>query len=263
VNGIADILFSKIEIYQDNILLQEVSGDSLYAAALSKNTLNQGFLTQKLTGIHDGSRLGIMRNGHSRLELPIPMIGCSMGDTGLPLCGIRGQAFRLRLTLRPLERLVESTGNDTTPWNSVFTQVTSQGTITLPAVSRDSIKQPTIFLRTKQLYLNNETRDKLAGETIEIPYIRYFDNIFNINQLDYTSLDNGAVATIVRYLDANFTVERIVTFFMLFGIKKSLASDEALASTAPIGRVTKALRASPKPLPNLPSGSVTVVRAVS
>ena len=75
------------------------------------------------------------------------------------------------------------------------------------------IKQPSLTLRTKQLYLSNEIREQLAMETIEIPYIRYFDNIFNINQLDYNSVQNGGLGSIVRYLDASYTVERIVTFF--------------------------------------------------
>ena len=211
VNGIAYFLFEKIEIYQGKVLLQEVSGDSLYAGTLTRGNLNQAFLTQKLAGMHDGSDLSIMRNAvPGVLELPLPMIGCSLpGDRGLPLCGLRDQTFRLRLTLRPLERLVESNGPLITPWGTIFTQ----GSLTVPAIPRDSIQQPTLTLRTKQLYLNNEDRAKLATETIEIPYIRYFDNDFNINQLDYASVQNGAVASIVRYLDASYTVERIVTYF--------------------------------------------------
>ena len=223
-NGIAYFLFERIEIYQDKILLQEVSGDSLYAAALSKGTLNQAFLTQKLAGIHNGSPAGINANAFpTALELPLPMIGCSLpGDRGLPLCGLRDQSFRLRLTLRPLEKLIESTYTinyddvdrysqlGITPWNHSFRQ---NGGPQLPAIPRALIKQPVLSLRTKQLYLCNDDRVKLAMETVEIPYIRYFDNVFNINHSDYASVQNGAVATIVRYLDANYTVERIVTFF--------------------------------------------------
>lgn len=214
VNGIGYFLFERIEIYQDKILIQEVSGDTLYASALTKGTWNQAYLTEKLAGIHNGSDLGIMRNAvPGRLEIPLPMIGCFPGDKGLPLCGLRQQPFRLRLTLRPLERLVESTTGAANPWLKTFTQTTTKGVVVLPAVSRDSIKQPTLFLRTKQLYLSNEARIQLSKEVIEIPYIRYFDNTFNINQLDYASINNCAVGVIVRYLDANYTVERILTYF--------------------------------------------------
>ena len=49
----------------------------------------------------------------------------------------------------------------------------------------------------------------------------------------------------------------------LLGIKKSLSNLFAFVSCAPSGRVTTALRARPAALPNLPSGSVTVVKKVS
>ena len=240
VNGIAYFLFEKIQIFQDKILLQEVSGDSLYVANLNKGSWNQGFLTQQLAGVHDGSYISIMRNATpGTLKLRLPMIGCGQpGDRGLPLCGLRNQTFRLRLWLRPLEQLVESvtvTSGGTivpppynpgpytssnppdyriTPWGQTFTQ-DRDGVpeITAAAPPRSEIKQPTIILKTKQLYLLNEARDQLAKETIEVPYIRYFDNQFSINQLDYAPIDRGGTANIVKFLDANYTVERILTYF--------------------------------------------------
>jgi len=216
-NGIGYFLFERIQIFQDNFLLQEVSGDALYAASLTKGSWNQGFLTQKLAGIHNGTAAGIMHNATpGTLEIPIPMIGCSLpGDKGLPLCGLRQTVFRLRCQLRPLERLIETTGleQNPAPWLKTFTQLYSDSTqVTFPGLPRIQIGQPTIILRTKQLYLQNELRHELAKETYEIPYIRYFENNFSMNQLDYAPLPLAA-PKIVRYLDANYTVERILTFF--------------------------------------------------
>jgi hypothetical protein len=221
VSGIAYFLFEKIEIYQDKILLQEVSGDSLFAVKMTKNSWNQGFLDDSLAGVHDGSHLSIMRNATpGQLELPIPMMGCMLpGDTGFPLCGLTKQNFRLRLTLRSLENLVESTNPllvKPCPWLQTFTQTTTlNGTQTLPAVERSLIGQPLISLRTKQLYLSNEVREEIAQTDFEIPYIRYYDNYFNANALDYAplSIQLGGTAVIKRFIDAQFTVERIVTYF--------------------------------------------------
>jgi hypothetical protein len=231
VNGIAYFLFEKIQIFQDKILLQEVSGDSLYVANLNKGSWNQGFLTQKLAGVHDGSYRSIQDNATpGSLKLTLPMIGCGWpGDRGLPLCGLRNQTFRLRLWLRPLEQLVESVTTTSggviipptqpseyriSPWEQTFTQEIDGGAdITGVAPPRSVMKQPNIILKTKQLYLLNEARDQLAKETIEIPYIRYFDNLFSINQLDYAPIDRGGTANIVKFLDANYTVERIMTYF--------------------------------------------------
>ena len=215
VNGVGYFLFEKIELYQDKILLQEVSGDTLYAAALTKAGYNQSFMTDVSAGIHSGSVNEIMRAATpDTLELRVPMIGCAYeDDKGLPLCGLRDQPFRLRLTLRPLEKLIESNGPYVDPWNRTFTYRTTNNSTTFQGLPRDMIKSPTLVLRTKQLYLSNETRTMLEKELIEIPYIRYFDNIFNINQLDYNSVQNGGIGSIVRYLDASYTVERIVTYF--------------------------------------------------
>jgi hypothetical protein len=220
VNGIGYFLFQQIEIYQDNLLLQSISGDSLYALQLTKGNWNQGFLTQAIAGIHDGSSISIMKNATpGRIEIKIPMIGCSSpGDAGLPICGIRNQTFRLRLTLRPLEKLVESTDDaeiNPAPWSKIFTQDQSplSPEIVLPAVQRGQIGNPIIQLRTNQLYLLNEARASLSSKEIEVPYIRYFDNIFNINQLDYTPIERGGTSIITKRLDANYSVERIVTYF--------------------------------------------------
>jgi hypothetical protein len=217
VNGIGYFLFEKIEIYQDKILLQEVSGDSLYVASLSRGNWNQGFLKQQLAGVHDGSRLSIMRNATpGRLEIQLPMIGCSWeGDRGLPLCGLRNQTFRLRLTLRPLESLIETNTNEQTPspWEKEFTQDRDVDDVSGLSLARPLMKQPTIYLKTKQLYLLNEAREQLAKETIEVPYIRYFDNHFSANQLDYAPFDLNGNANIIKFLDANYNVERIMTYF--------------------------------------------------
>ena len=223
-NGIGYFLFERIQIFQDKILLQEVSGDALYVAALTKSSWNQGFLTQQLAGIHDGSAVSVMRNAvPGRLEIPLPMLGCSTpGDKGLPLVGLRDQPFRLRVQLRPLERLVESRTLASAdgqynpyPWDKTFTQELATGTITGPAVGLGNIGQINIWLRTKQLYLLNETRLALTEAKAEIPYLRYFVNTFSAGQLDYAAFDKqtAVIPNIVRFLDATFTVERILTFF--------------------------------------------------
>ena len=103
-----------------------------------------------------------------------------------------------------------------------------------------NIKQPTIYLRTKQLYLLNEARKALAAETIEIPYIRYFENVFSINNLDYLPLEKGGVVLLKKVLDANFTVERLITYFRnttnvdqnrLWNFRNSLAADGQFYNT--------------------------------
>lgn len=219
VKGAAYFLFDRIQLFQDNLLLQEISGDSLYFASLNKGSWNQGYLTQQLAGDHDGTVLAVQRNATPpTLELPLPVPGCmTPGDRGLPLVGLRQQSFRLRLHLRKLEDMVEctqSTSSAPAPWNvSTFTQITQTGSVVAPPLAFDDIGPPILTLRTKQLYLLNEAREALAAEKIEVPYIRYFDNLFSANQLDYVPLDKGGTANLVKFLDATYTVERIFSYF--------------------------------------------------
>ena len=109
VNGIAYFLFDKIQFYQDNILLQEYSGDALFAQRHMRGSYNSAFLEDALTGVHDGSVLSIQHaatGGPYRLRIPLPF--CQHTDEGgLPLCATEKQQYRLRLTLRRLEDLVE------------------------------------------------------------------------------------------------------------------------------------------------------------
>ena len=217
--AVAYFMFERIELYQDNILLQEVSGDSLYFGSLNKSSWNQGYLTQKLAGDHDGTDLSIQRNATpGKLELPLPIPGCSFpGDRGLPICGIRSQTFRLRLTLRPLERLVECSDPSVlnpSPWTVSFTQFTNElGTVVEQAIPRIDIKEPQLKLRTKQLYLLNDARQELANSKVEVPYIRYFDNSYSGNALDYAPIPKGGTATLSEWHDANYTVERMFSYF--------------------------------------------------
>jgi len=50
-NGIGYFLFEKIHFLQDNILIQEFSGDALWACSRTRGTLNSAFLEAKQTGI--------------------------------------------------------------------------------------------------------------------------------------------------------------------------------------------------------------------
>lgn len=220
VRAVAYFLFERIELYQDNVLIQEVSGDSLYFASLNKSSWNQGYLYQQLAGDHDGSDLAIQRNAQpGQLSLTLPIPGCmSPGDQGLPLCGLRQQNFRLRLTLRPLEKLVETNDSEVfnpAPWNVNYTQINPDlgTTLTAAAVPLVDIGQPQIKLKTKQLYLLNDARYQLGNETIEIPYIRYFDNAYSGNALDYAPIPKGGTATLSQWQDATYTVERMFTYF--------------------------------------------------
>jgi hypothetical protein len=219
-NGIGFFLFEKIQLLQDNILLQEFSGDALWATSRSRGTLNSAFLDNRLAGLHNGSQLLVGRNATpGRLRLPLPLFGCqSLDDGGFPACCIPQQQYRIRCFLRKLEDLVEASDGRAkpTPWaqngwllkSSVLGPVSTFSTLPI-----QEIQAPSILLETRHIYTDAETRLGLQNIRNEIPFERIYENIFTQNQFDYAPIERGAVAAITRRLEGTHPAARIVNFF--------------------------------------------------
>ena len=54
-NGIGYYLFERIQIYQDQFLIQDITGDSLFALNVSRGNWNSYFLDQTAEGIHNNT----------------------------------------------------------------------------------------------------------------------------------------------------------------------------------------------------------------
>lgn len=208
--GIAYFLFSNIQVYQDKILLQEMSGDALWASELSRGSLNSAWLTQTLSGQRgfdddttDLSRLATP--GRLRLRIPIP------GTThGLPSCSMNQQKFRLKLTLRTLEECVECTDDSIlypAPWSEPVFQIldrTGGPTKTFVPVPRELIRAPVISLETRHVYLDPESRDEYEDRKHEIPFSVLYENVYTFS--------GAADITVVKDIDASHPASRMFWF---------------------------------------------------
>lgn len=219
-NGIGFFLFEKIQLLQDNILLQEFSGDALWATSRSRGTLNSAFLDNRLAGLHSGSGLALQRNATpGLLRLPLPLFGCqSLDDGGFPSCCIPQQQYRIRCFLRRLEDLVEASNGATKPqpWGASGWRIQSSASgpvSTFSTLPLQDIQAPSILLETRHIYTDAETRLKLQEVRNEIPFERIYENIFTQNQYDYAPIERGAVAAITRRLEGTHPAARIVSFF--------------------------------------------------
>jgi len=218
-NGIAYFAFKKIEIFQDQFLLQEISGDALYALSRTRGSFNGQFLDNSFSGIHDGTNISIQRNATpGRLVLKLPFPGCQQGDSGyFPLSAVRAHNYRLRITLRNIQELVEATdgGMYPEPWGKMFQIVKRAGAEPIQFRSIDLIKlaKPVIYIETRQLYISNELRKKLSSEDHVMCFRRYYENIFTFGEKDYAPLDKQAQALVTRIVDAQFLAERMIHFF--------------------------------------------------
>ena len=217
-SGIGYFLFEKIQILQDNILLQEFSGDSLWIQSRSRGSLNSAFLENTLTGIHDGSALSIGRNATpGRLRLPLPLIGCQgLEEGGFPSLCLPNQSYKVRVYLRKLEDLVEaSDGREKpAPWgSSLRLQSQREGAFSeFTTLDRLKIDTPTIYLETRHIYTNEDTRAGLRASTFDIPFERIYENIFAQGPLDYAA----ATPFLTRVLDATHPCSRIILAFRSF-----------------------------------------------
>lgn len=219
-NGIAYFLFSKIQIYQDQILLQEFSGDAIFAASRPRGSLNSRFLDNAVTGTNLDSDLAIQRNATpGRLRLHLPMFGCQGADDGgVPSIGARQQSLKLRLTLRKLEDLVVASDGRAKPqpWDQTNFQIQTSA-ITTPqtfnTLTRTAIGVPNIQLETRHIYVDPETRQALQKATLEIPYSRLYENTFTFGSKDYEPLSRQAIAAVTRRVDAVHPASRLLFWF--------------------------------------------------
>ena len=218
--GIAYFLFEKIQFFQDRLLVQEWSGDELFATSRSRGSLASAFLENALTGVHSGSPLSIQHNATpGRLRLLLPLVGCQDADDGgFPRICATEQAFRVRCVLRKLEDLVEASDGRAkpVPWNRTDLQiVTAPGAtpVRFTTLGRLDIPAPTIQLETRHIYTDREMQDALRSSVLTVPFERQYENNFTQGQIDYAPLTRSGTAYVTRRLDADHPAARMVMTF--------------------------------------------------
>jgi hypothetical protein len=213
-------LFEKIQVYQDQILLQEWSGDGLLVKQMTEGSSNSSLLRQQQGGLTEDSTRAIQLRatpGHLRIVLPLPGTQCPE-DVGFPLVAMPWQTMRVKGTLRKLEDLIvssDSTVYKPAPWAVPSMTYTddNQGVVTFTPLSRSQIGQPRILLSTYQHYVSPAIQEKLRTTAIEIPFRRQFENQFTFGELDFIPLDKGGTAAVTRRLDGRHPTERLLWFF--------------------------------------------------
>ena len=213
-NGIGYFMFKKIQIFQDKLLLQEVSGDALYAMRAARGTLNSAYMENALTGWHDGTQASIAAAATpARIRLELPFVG---GQNGFPSIAMRKQPFKLRLELRALEDLVETSAAGATvapkPWLRRL-WINADPQRAFQPLARNTIPSPTLQLETRHVYTDGETQLALRSQPLEIPFSRLYENNYTFGPKDYLPLARGVPALVTERLDAQHPASRVVWFF--------------------------------------------------
>ena len=211
VNGIAYFLFEKIYLYQDNTVLQEFSGDYLWATSQIKGTYADSLIVDEETGTHDGSVASIGANAMpGTLRLRLPCIGCGQRDKGFPLVATTSHMYKLRCKIRKVEDLVETsdmTQGKPVPWDAQMQVISATGTTPFTSLARTSLAPLKVQLETQHIFLNNVSKEALRSTPTEIPFTAVYENVFT-----QTANENASVG-INRRIDACHPSDRLMWFF--------------------------------------------------
>lgn len=217
--GIGAFLFEQIQFYQDQLLLQEFTGDFLYSWYHTQSSLAQETLILKEIGCHTGTLLEIQRNATpKKLTLRLPLIGCAHSDEGgFPFVSLPGQKFRIRCKLRRLEDLVESSNGSIkpTPWNRTDLSVRNKDDVQthFTPLQRELIGRPLITLETTQRYVRQDLQALLKKNKFEIPFLRPFENKLSLDPSDYVAVGNGGTSYITKRIDGRHPAESLLIMF--------------------------------------------------
>jgi hypothetical protein len=217
--GIGAFLFEQIQFYQDQLLLQEFSGDFLYSWFHLQGSLAQEALILKEFGCHSCSPLDIQRNATpKKLTLRLPLIGCAHSDEGgFPFVALPGQKFRIRCKLRKLEDLVESSSQAVKPkpWNLANLKMTDKtgNQSTIIPLTREAIGKPLVILETTQRYVRQGLQALIKQEKFTIPFLRPFENILSLDPSDYVAVGNGGTSYVTKRIDGRHPAESILIMF--------------------------------------------------
>jgi len=217
--GVGAFIFEQIQFYQDQLLLQEFSGDFLYTWYHFQSSLSQEALVLNEIGCHTGSPIDIQRNATpKKLTLRLPIIGCAHPDEGgLPFIALPGQKFRIRCKIRRLEDLVESSSQAVkpTPWTRTDLKVTAQNETQTPftPLTREQIGKPLITLETTQRYIRQDLQALMKSTKLQIPFLRPFENKLSLDPSDYVAVGNGGASYVTKRIDGRHPAESVMIMF--------------------------------------------------
>jgi hypothetical protein len=228
-SGAPYYLFERIQIFQDKILIQDITGDSLLALESSQGSYNYGQLHDKFSGVYDEeNREAVCRSSvPGQLRVTVPLPGCQgVQDGGFPICAVRdigSSIWRVRVVLRKLEDILIALGpsGETIegtarfPFGKTLIATDLNGEeISCVALGRDILKV-NVSIETTQVYLDQESVVELRKRRIEIPFKTYYDQDQSLGPIDYAPLDRGSKALCQVRVDGRHPVNKMVFFYRL------------------------------------------------
>lgn len=226
-NNIGFQLIEKIQLFQDQVLLQELYGEYLDWRLRQLNSLATTYVIAAGVGARGDTSLEIGRSatpGH--LRVPIPLIGWeNVGDPGFPMVAMRNQRFRLRILLRSMEDIVVASDRRIrpNPWNKLFQiQQSKMGTPEVfTTLGKTAMKTIQMSLETTQVYVQKDVQEWLRIQEWRIPYRHAQHQNFTVEDNQWNAASSVASFSLPFRLDFVGPVGRLLTGFQREGDRMS------------------------------------------
>jgi hypothetical protein len=176
-NNIGYQVIDKIQVYQDQLLIQELYGEYLDWKVRQAVPTAQVLVMAASVGSRGETPMDVSRSATpGTLRVPIPLLGWeNVGDPGFPTISVRNQRFRIRILLRNLEEVVVASDGrlKPTPWTMALRVQKTKGGIqeSFTPLSYPSVaKGITMYLETTQVYVTKDVQEWLRVSRWQIPY---------------------------------------------------------------------------------------------
>jgi hypothetical protein len=192
VNGVGYYALEHIQLFNDQILLQEFWGEELAWKQAQLSSDVQTVALGATLGFRYDTALTVARSATPpTYYVPIPL--CD-----LPLVALSGSRLRLRVLLRRLEDLIVSStsGAYVSPWGRGLSVQSAQGgpvDTSQVILARDQIAAPGLSLEATQVYVPKDVRHWLKSRSWQIPLQQIQQQLFTLEDNQY----NLATATTV------------------------------------------------------------------
>ena len=184
VNGVGHYALERIQLYNDQILLQEFWGEQLAWRNAQIRSDVQTIALGTTLGYRYESVLAVGRSATPpTYYVPSPLME-------LPLVALSGTRLRLRVLLKPLEQLIVSSAGTAylAPWGRrLSVQAMQNGSVDTSQVilARDQIAAPGLSLEAVHVYVPKDIRGWLKSRSWQIPIVQMQQQLFTLEDNQY------------------------------------------------------------------------------
>jgi hypothetical protein len=197
VNGVGYYALEHIQLYNDQVLLQEFWGEELAWRQAQIRSEVQTIALGSTLGFRIETALAVARSATPpTYYIPIPLMD-------LPLIALSGTRLRVRVLLKPLEQLIVSSAGTaySAPWGlGLSVQATQTGSVDTSQVilARDQIAAPGLSLEAVHVYVPKDIRGWLKSRSWQIPILQIQQQLITLEDNQFNLASTTAVTLPLR-----------------------------------------------------------------